>query len=174
MFRHTKWTEEDIPLMAHVSSILLKNLKMTICSDSDQSDNGDSDIIYMSRTDESFYNKKDDLEMKVHSGFTSSECQKHHLKTSACVASVTKTQGGDMVLSIHDENSGEDGKAEKLYVNAYYQALHVPHVTLTANVEEAYAKPFGDYTHPALGSLYVESMGANLKDGTCTMRLMEK
>lgn len=174
MFRHTKWTEKDIPLMAHVSSILLKNLKMTICSDSDQSDNGDSDIIYMSRTDESFYNKKDDLEMKVHSGFTSSECQKHHLKTSACVASVTKTQGGDMVLSIHDENSGEDGKAEKLYVNAYYQALHVPRVALTANVEEAYAKPFGDYTHPALGPLYVESMGANLKDGTCTMRLMEK
>lgn len=77
MFRHTKYGTDNIPLMAHVSSVIIKNFSVKIYSDVENG--GEDDIVYMSRTSHKFYNKKDDLEMKIHSGFTSDENSRSHL-----------------------------------------------------------------------------------------------
>ena len=67
-FRHTKWSSSTVPLLAHVSSIILKSFEVKVYSDNGLVNNtGDNDLIYMSDTVETYVNKKDDLQMKINS-----------------------------------------------------------------------------------------------------------
>ena len=173
MFRHTKYGTSNIPLMAHVSDILIKDFSVKLYSD--VADDGDSDIVYMSRCSHTFYNKKDDLEFLVHSGFTSDEMSAYGLSGKMMYTSVVGPNGVAL-LNIDDKISGESGKPEKLYVSHYYDELHQPRIILTQNVidDEALTWPLPLYQHAALGkNFYVRSVGRNLMDGTENLSLEE-
>ena len=160
MFRHTKYGTSNIPLMAHVSDILIKDFSVKLYSD--VADDGDSDIVYMSRCSHTFYNKKDDLEFLVHSGFTSDEMSAYGLSGKMMYTSVVGPNGVAL-LNIDDKISGESGKPEKLYVSHYYDELHQPRIILTQNVidDEALTWPLPLYQHAALGkNFYVRSVGS--------------
>ena len=175
MFRHTKWSSTEIPLMAHVSSIIIKSLEIKICSD--VSDDGDdSDIIYTSDTYENYYNKKDDLEFLIHSGFTSVECREHSLKSSACIATVIDNRDNSPLLTVMDNNAGVAAKPEKEYVDAYWQECHLPRVVLTQNLQNtgSIVNPFALYKHEGLNkTFYVRDMGFNLMEGSAQMNFEE-
>lgn len=173
MFRHTKYGTSNIPLMAHVSDILIKDFSVKLYSD--VADDGDSDIVYMSRCSHTFYNKKDDLEFLVHSGFTSDEMSAYGLSGKMMYTSVVGPNGVAL-LNIDDKISGESGKPEKLYVSHYYDELHQPRIILTQNVidDEALTWPLPLYQHAALGkNFYVRSVGRNLMNGTENLSLEE-
>lgn len=173
MFRHTKYGTSNIPLMAHVSDILIKDFSVKLYSD--VADDGDSDIVYMSRCSHTFYNKKDDLEFLVHSGFTADEMSAYGLSGKMMYTSVVGPNGAAL-LNIDDKISGESGKPEKLYVSHYYDELHQPRIILTQNVidDEALTWPLPLYQHAALGkNFYVRSVGRNLMDGTESLSLEE-
>ena len=174
MFRHTKYGTDNIPLMAHVSSILIKNFSVKIYSDVENS--GDEDIVYMSRTSHKFYNKKDDLEMKIHSGFTASEIASYGLSGKLMYTTVCG-KDGLAVTSITNKATGVTEKAEKLYVDAYYKELSKPRIVLTQNIQ---CKDMGvtqtsRWTHPALAgkTFYVRDIGYNLMDGSATAKMEE-
>lgn len=173
-FRHTTWSSKDIPLMAHVSSIIVKDLKMKIYSDTD-SDTEESDIIYTSKTDESFYNKKDDIEMTLCSGFTSDECREHGLTNTTGTTTVVDLRSKSALLSLHDNISKEDAKPEKLYLNAHYLESHKPRVELTIGMRDTgWVHVFGLYRHAALGkTMYVRSVERNLMDGSAQVKMGE-
>lgn len=173
MFRHTKYGTSNIPLMAHVSDILIKDFSVKLYSD--VADDGDSDIVYMSRCSHTFYNKKDDLEFLVHSGFTADEMSAYGLSGKMMYTSVVGPNGVAL-LNIDDKISGESGKPEKLYVSHYYDELHQPRIILTQNVidDEVLTWPLPLYQHAALGkNFYVRSVGRNLMDGTENLSLEE-
>lgn len=173
MFRHTNYGTSNIPLMAHVSDILIKDFSVKLYSD--VADDGDSDIVYMSRCSHTFYNKKDDLEFLVHSGFTSDEMSAYGLSGKMMYTSVVGPNGVAL-LNIDDKISGESGKPEKLYVSHYYDELHQPRIILTQNIidDEALGWPLPLYKHAALGkNFYVRSVGRNLMDGTESLSLEE-
>ncbi|MGN1254063.1 MAG: hypothetical protein ACI4T9_05690, partial [Prevotella sp.] len=173
MFRHTKYGTDYIPLMAHVSSIIIKDFSIKIYSDVE--DDGDNDVVYMSRCSHTFYNKKDDLSFLIHSGFTSAEMSAYGLSSKIMYTSVVGADG-IAVLTIDDKVSGESGKPEKLYVSHYYDELHLPRIILTQNIvdDEALGWPLPLYKHAALGkSFYVRSVGRNLMDGTESLSLEE-
>ena len=174
MFRHTKYGTNNIPLMAHVSSIIIKNFSVKIYSDVENS--GDEDIVYMSRTSHKFYNKKDDLEMKIHSGFTASEIASYGLSGKLMYTTVCG-KDGLAVTSITNNATGVTEKAEKLYVDAYYKELSKPKIVLTQNMQ---CKDMGivqtsRWTHPALAgkTFYVRDIGYNLMDGSATAKMEE-
>ena len=174
MFRHTKYGTNNIPLMAHVSSIIIKNFSVKIYSDVENS--GDEDIVYMSRTSHKFYNKKDDLEMKIHSGFTASEIASYGLSGKLMYTTVCG-KDGLAVTSITNKATGVTEKAEKLYVDAYYKELSKPRIVLTQNMQ---CKDMGivqtsRWTHPALAgkTFYVRDIGYNLMDGSATAKMEE-
>ena len=173
MFRHTKYGTDNIPLMAHVSDILAKDFSIKLYSDVE--DDGDNDIVYMSRCSHTFYNKKNDLEFLVHSGFTSEEMSSYGLSGKIMYTSVLGADGLAL-LNIEDKISGETGKPEKLYVSHYYEELHRPRIILAQNIidDEALTWPLPLYKHEALGqSFYVRSAGWNLMDGTKGLSLEE-
>ena len=173
-FRHTKWSSTEIPLMAHVSSIVVREMSMKIYSDTD-SDIDESDIIYTSKTDESFYNKKDEIELALCSGFTSEECRQHGITNTTGTTTVVDLRSKSALLSLHDNISGEDAKPEKLYLNAHYQESHKPRVELTLGLEDTGAvHDFGHYHYETLGkTLYVRSVERNLMEGSAQVKMGE-
>lgn len=174
MFRHTKYGTDDIPLMAHVSSVIIKNFSVKIYSDVENG--GDEDIVYMSRTSHKFYNKKDDLDMKIHSGFTSEEIAKYGLSGKIMYTTVCG-KDGLAITSITNKVSGVSAKPEKLYVDAYYNELSQPRIVLTQNMQctDMSVAQTSRWTHPALAgkTFYVRDIGYNLMEGSAQAKMEE-
>ncbi len=174
MFRHTKYGTDNIPLMAHVSSVIIKNFSVKIYSDVENG--GEDDIVYMSRTSHKFYNKKDDLEMKIHSGFTSDEISRYGLSGKLMYTTVCG-KDGLAVTSITNKITGVSEKAEKLYVDAYYKELSKPRVVLTQNMQcmNMDVAQTSRWTHPALSgkTFYVRDIGYNLMEGSAQAKMEE-
>lgn len=176
MFRHSKWGTDMVPLMAHVSSVVVKDLSVKFYTGDGGEDSGDGeDIVYMSRASHKFYNKKDDLEMKIHSGFTSGEVSKYGLSDKMMYTTVCGSDGL-AVTAIKNTVTGDVAKAEKLYVDAYYKELSKPRVILTQNLQckGMAVRPFTLWGHDALGkTMYVRDMGWNLMEGSAQAKLEE-
>ena len=174
MFRHTKYDTANIPLMAHVSSVIIKNFSAKIYSDVENG--GEEDIVYMSRTSHKFYNKKDDLDMKIHSGFTSEEIAKYGLSGKIMYTTVCG-KDGLAITSITNKVSGVSAKPEKLYVDAYYNELSQPRIVLTQNMQcvNMDVAQTSRWTHPALAgkTFYVRDIGYNLMEGSAQAKMEE-
>lgn len=174
MFRHTKYGTDNIPLMAHVSSVIIKNFSVKVYSDVENG--GEEDIVYMSRTSHKFYNKKDDLEMKIHSGFTSDEISRYGLSGKLMYTTVCG-KDGLAITSITNKITGVSAKAEKLYVDAYYKELSNPRVVLTQNMQcrDMGVAQTSRWTHPALSgkTFYVRDIGYNLMEGSAQAKMEE-
>ena len=174
MFRHTKYDTANIPLMAHVSSVIIKNFSVKIYSDVENG--GDEDIVYMSRTSHKFYNKKDDLDMKIHSGFTAEEIAKYGLSGKIMYTTVCG-KDGLAITSITNKITGVSAKPEKLYVDAYYNELSQPRVVLTQNMQctDMSVAQTSRWTHPALSgkTFYIRDIGYNLMEGSAQAKMEE-
>lgn len=174
MFRHTKYGTEDIPLMAHVSDVIIKQFTVKIYSDVENGE--DEDIVYMSRESHKFYNKKDDLEMKIHSGFTGDEISAYGLSGKIMYTTVCGSDGVALTR-LTNKITGDTAKAEKLYVDAYYKELSKPRLILTQNIqcEGMDVVQTSWWTHPALRgkTFYVRDIGYNLMDGSAQVKLEE-
>ena len=174
MFRHTKYGTDNIPLMAHVSSVIIKNFSVKIYSDVENG--GEEDIVYMSRTSHKFYNKKDDLDMKIHSGFTAEEIAKYGLSGKIMYTTVCG-KDGLAITSITNKITGVSAKPEKLYVDAYYNELSQPRVVLTQNMQctNMDVAQTSRWTHSALAgkTFYVRDIGYNLMEGSAQAKMEE-
>ena len=177
-FRHTKWSETSVPLLAHVSSILIKSFEMKVYSDNGLSNNGsgDSDIVYMSDTRESFVNKKDDIEFKINSALTANECAKLGVRNTVKLSTPLNMATGEGVLRLYDRNRGVTAKPEQMYVDSYYREYHKPRVVMEQGIADADdgGYLFAHYRHEALGKeFFVQGMGRNLIEGSVQLKLKE-
>ena len=177
-FRHTKWNSTTIPLLAHVSSIMLEQFEVKIYSDNGLVNNtGDNDLVYMSDTKESFVNVKDDLEMKINSGLTAAECQALDVTDSVKMSTPVNTLTGEGLLTIYDHNREETAKPEQLYVDSYYREWHAPRVVMTqklVDTDGGIVGLFNHYRHPMMGkTFFVEGISRNLEEGYAEMTLKE-
>ena len=177
-FRHTKWSSTAVPLLAHVSSILVERFEMKIHSDNGLVNNtGDNDLIYMSDTRESFVHVKDDLEMKINSALTAAECQALGVTAGVTMSTPVNTLTGEALLTIHDHARQETAKPEQLYVDSYYREWHAPRVLMTqklADTDGGIVSLFAHYRHPAMGkTFFVQGISRNLEEGYAEMTLKE-
>lgn len=177
-FRHTKWSSTAVPLLAHVSSILVERFEMKIHSDNGLVNNtGDSDLVYMSDTRESFVHVKDDLEMKINSALTAAECQALGVTAGVTMSTPVNTLTGEALLTIHDHTRRETAKPEQLYVDSYYREWHAPRVLMTqklADTDGGIVSLFAHYRHPAMNkTFFVQGISRNLEEGYAEMTLKE-
>lgn len=178
-FRHTKWSSTTIPLMAHVSSIMLEKFEVKIYSDNGLVGNtGDNDLVYMSDTKESYVSAKDDIELKISSGLTLAECQELDVTDSVKMSTPVNTLTGEGVLEIYDHTRGERGKPEQLYVDSYYKEYHAPRVLMTQKLRdtnrEGLVSLFAHYRHPMMGkTFFVQGISRNLENCEAEMNLKE-
>lgn len=177
-FRHTKWSSSSVPLLAHVSSILIKSFEVKVYSDNGLISNGndDNDIIYMSDTKETFVNKKDDLEFKINSALTATECAQLGVSNTVKLSTPLNISTGDGVLEVYDRNGNVKAKPEQIYVNSYYTEYHKPRIVMEQKLRDIdnVVSLFNHYRHEALGKeFFVQGIGRNLIEGRADLTLKE-
>lgn len=177
-FRHTKWSTSTVPLLAHVSSIMIKSFEVKVYSDNGliNTNQTDNDVIYMSDTKETFTNRKDDLEFKISSALTAAECRQLGVTNTVKLSTPLNTVTGDGVLSIYDSTRMEQAKPEQFYVDSYYNEYHKPRIQMEQNLKDidGMISYFHHYRHPALNkSFYVVGIGRNLIEGSAHLMLKE-
>ena len=177
-FRHTKWSSSSVPLLAHVSSILIKSFEVKVYSDNGLISNGndDNDIIYMSDTKETFVNKKDDLEFKINSALTATECAKLGVSNTVKLSAPLNISTGDGVLEVYDRNGNVKAKPEQIYVDSYYTEYHKPRIVMEQKLRDIdnVVSLFNHYRHEALGKeFFVQGIGRNLIEGRADLTLKE-
>ena len=177
-FRHTKWSSSSVPLLAHVSSILIKSFEVKVYSDNGLISNGndDNDIIYMSDTKETFVNKKDDLEFKINSALTATECAQLGVSNTVKLSTPLNISTGDGVLEVYDRNGNVKAKPEQIYVDSYYTEYHKPRIVMEQKLRDIdnVVSLFNHYRHEALNKeFYVQGIGRNLIEGRADLTLKE-
>lgn len=177
-FRHTKWSSSSVPLLAHVSSILIKSFNVKVYSDNGLISNGndDNDIIYMSDTKETFVNKKDDLEFKINSALTATECAQLGVSNTVKLSTPLNISTGDGVLEVYDRNGNVKAKPEQIYVDSYYTEYHKPRIVMEQKLRDIdnVVSLFNHYRHEALGKeFFVQGIGRNLIEGRADLTLKE-
>ena len=177
-FRHTKWSSSSVPLLAHVSSILIKSFEVKVYSDNGLISNGndDNDIIYMSDTKETFVNKKDDLEFKINSALTATECAKLGVSNTVKLSTPLNISTGDGVLEVYDRNGNVKAKPEQIYVDSYYTEYHKPRIVMEQKLRDIdnVVSLFNHYRHEALDKeFFVQGIGRNLIEGRADLTLKE-
>lgn len=177
-FRHTKWSSSSVPLLAHVSSILIKSFEVKVYSDNGLISNGndDNDIIYMSDTKETFVNKKDDLEFKINSALTATECAQLGVSNTVKLSTPLNISTGDGVLEVYDRNGNVKAKPEQIYVDSYYTEYHKPRIVMEQKLRDIdnVVSLVNHYRHEALGKeFFVQGIGRNLIEGRADLTLKE-
>ena len=177
-FRHTKWSSSSVPLLAHVSSILIKSFEVKVYSDNGLISNGndDNDIIYMSDTKETFVNKKDDLEFKINSALTAAECAQLGVSNTVKLSTPLNISTGDGVLEVYDRNGNVKAKPEQIYVDSYYTEYHRPRIVMAQKLRDIdnVVSLFNHYRHEALNKeFFVQGIGRNLIEGRADLTLKE-
>ena len=176
-FRHTKWSSSTVPLLAHVSSIILKSFEVKVYSDNGLVNNtGDNDLIYMSDTVETYVNKKDDLQMKINSALTTAECQALGVTDTVKLSTPLNVSTNEGLLTIYDYTKAVAAKPEQIYVDSYYNEYHAPRVLMEQKLmdKDGIISMFRHYVHPALGKeFFVQGIGRNLMEGYADLQLKE-
>ena len=177
-FRHTKWSSSSVQLLAHVSSILIKSFEVKVYSNNGLISNGndDNDIIYMSDTKETFVNKKDDLEFKINSALTATECAQLGVSNTVKLSTPLNISTGDGVLEVYDRNGNVKAKPEQIYVDSYYTEYHKPRIVMEQKLRDIdnVISLFNHYRHEALNKeFFVQGIGRNLIEGRADLTLKE-
>lgn len=177
-FRRTKWTTNAVPLLAATENIFLKDFEIKVYSDNGRinSESDDNDVIYMSDTDESYINKKDDLTFKICTQLTSAECAEMGVSTGVKKCTPLNVNTGNGLTTLYDRNAGESAKAEQLYVDAYYTEYHTPHVIMEQSLDDkgGTVSGFNHYIHPAMGKeFFVQGVSRNLANGEARVVMKE-
>ncbi len=177
-WRHTSWSSTSVPLLAHTSSILVKELEVKVTSDNGKVGSGsdDKDIVYMSDTKETYVNKKDDIEFKITTALTTDECKQLGVKNSVSLSTPTLVSSDTGLLSVYDWNTREQAKPEQIYVDAYWREWHEPRVVMEQNLmdTDSTVSFFDLYRHPAIGkTFHVQGIDRNLTDGTAKLTMKE-
>lgn len=177
-FRKEKWTEKAVPLLSHVSNIVVKELTIKCVSDNGLMNvSGDGkDVVYLSDTAERYVNVKDDLEFKIVTALTSRECKAAGVEQGVYMNTPMDVEKEESLTQVYDPLTGVTAKPEQLYVDALWREWHRPRVVYQTTMDdtETTVDELWRYRSEALGKTFVvEGIDRNLTDGTATLTLKE-
>lgn len=176
MFRHTKWSTDSVALMGQVSSIIMEEFKVELCTDNGGvSVTDDEDLVYMSDTATTFNNKKDDIEFKLTSALTAEESKQLQVEAQIAMSTPVNNLENTGIVSIFDKTNRNTAKPEMLYVDAYYNEYHKPRLMLEQNMQDrGEITPFALYGHPAVNkTFFAYSCEYDYMTGSCQLKLKE-
>lgn len=118
-WRHTKWTENTVFILAHTENIVLKDFECKIKTSSDIIMNKtDNDLIYMSDETKKYIKKNDSTEMKINTLLTTQEAYELGVSNSVNLSTAIDMSTSMPLKTI--SNRIATSKPEQLYVDAYW------------------------------------------------------
>lgn len=176
-WRHTQWTTHAVPLLAHVSSVVLKSFEIKVYDDSTTDIGDGGDIVYASDTDERFVNVLDVITNKIGSDTTAAERQSLGISGGADISVAVDEATGLGLLSVRDANAGLSDKPERIYVDELYREWHDPRICLSLKLKNMpqYVNRWAHYVHPNFqGKVFVpQGVSMDLEAGVAEIRIKE-
>ena len=176
-WRHTKWTENTVFVLAHTENIVLKDFECKIKTSSDIIMNKtDNDLIYMSDETKKYIKKNDSTEMKINTLLTTQEAYELGVSNSVNLSTAIDMSTSMPLKTISKK---ETNKPEQLYVDAYWNEYNKQRMLVDVTLKTT---DFGD----TLGlrfrpikfnyfdnGFYPISTKINYKNDQTTMKLKE-
>lgn len=176
-WRHTKWTENTVFILAHTENIVLKDFECKIKTSSDIIMNKtDNDLIYMSDETKKYIKKNDSTEMKINTLLTTQEAYELGVSNSVNLSTAIDMSTSMPLKSITKK---ETNKPEQLYVDAYWneynkQRMLVDVTLKTTDFGDTFEWRFRPIKFNYFGSgFYPISTKINYKNDQTTMKLKE-
>jgi len=140
--RHPTWFrkellyDNEVPILSHVRSVLIKNFDVKF-----ESDNGgysvddEKDLVYVSAETNEYINVKDDIEFRINTALTSEEAYHAGTTTTINKNNVIYYTTGERILGITDTFTNETAKAEQHYIDQYYNEYCKPKIILETELD---------------------------------------
>ena len=174
-WQHTKVTSTSRFILAHTQNIIIQDFECNVCTDGGGlSVLGDNDLVYCSTENDSFVNKKDDIEFKFITQLTSDEAFALGVKPTINLNSVINANTKSPQLSLYNGKTAETAKAEEHYINAYYNEYSKAKIIMETTLKEN-AVDWNNIYHsnPLNKDFYITSINYNIKDCNKTITLKE-
>ena len=176
-WRHTKWTEDTVFVLAHTENIVLKDFECKIKTSSDIIMNKtDNDLIYMSDETKKYIKKNDSTEMKINTLLTTQEAYDLGVSNSVNLSTAIDMSTSMPLRTISKK---ETNKPEQLYVDAYWneynkQRMLIDVTLKTTNFGDTFGWRFRPIKFNYFDScFYPISTNINYKNDQTTMKLKE-
>lgn len=170
-------TEAGESIMKYVSSIWIKDFEIKVISDEGGNDVlNENDILYVSETARGFVNSKGEDTFRICSSLTSQERSELGIKDERRAGFVRQASTGEGLMNVYDLHTGEQAKAEQLYVDWYYREQSQPRVELDQGIQDPGGDLMGNtWIHPALPDkrFYATRFSQDLQAGSAVLRLRE-
>ena len=139
--RHPTWfrpetlSTNNVPILSHVRSVLIKNFDVKF-----ESDNGgytvtdDKDLVYVSAETNLYVNKKDDIEFRINTALTSEEAYRAGTTTTINKNNIMSIDGS-RILNFTNKITNEIGKGEQHYIDSYYREYNQPKLIIETDVK---------------------------------------
>ena len=176
-WRHTKWTENTVFVLAHTENIVLKDFECKIKTSSDIIMNKtDNDLIYMSDETKKYIKKNDSTEMKINTLLTTQEAYKLGVSNSVNLSTAIDMSTSMPLKTISKKSIG---KPEQLYVDAYWNEYNKQRMLIdvtfkTTDFGDTFSGRFRPIKFNYFDSgFYPISTNINYKNDQTTMKLKE-
>lgn len=176
-WRHTKWTENTVFVLAHTENIVLKDFECKIKTSSDIIMNKtDNDLIYMSDETKKYIKKNDSTEMKINTLLTTQEAYELGVSNSVNLSTAIDMSTSMPLKTISKK---ETNKPEQLYVDAYWNEYNKQRMLIDVTFKTT---DFGDTLDWRFRQIkfnyfdsgfYPISTNINYKNDQTTMKLKE-
>ena len=177
MFRHTKYYDNWKIIMSHVSSIWIKDFGVKIISDNKGKElpNQSKDIVYISDEAKGYLKKKDDIDFVINTALTTEELIALGIDNNVSNTNVVNMTTNNPLESIHDVCTGETNRAERLYINQYYNIYSTPKPIINTVLKDNNRYPFLHlYNFNGFGNMIPLSITKNVKDNIIEISCIKK
>ena len=176
-WRHTKWTENTVFVLAHTENIVLKDFECKIKTSSDIIMNKtDNDLIYMSDETKKYIKKNDSTEMKINTLLTTQEAYELGVSNSVNLSTAIDMSTSMPLKTISKKSIG---KPEQLYVDAYWNEYNKQRMLIDVTFKSTKFGDALDWRFRQIkfnyfdGGFYPISTKINYKNDQTTMKLKE-
>lgn len=136
---------------------------------------GTSDqLVYESKTDETFTNQRDDITFRITSALTADEAAAHNVTQTVSLSTAVTADDFTPITQIKDNLTGENVKPEILHVSRMYGLHHNPHIQLDLTLRDTpdIINPTSTFIYPPLpNTFFIQAITRNLTQGTATLTL---
>lgn len=177
LFRHTKYYDNWKNVLSYVSSIWIKDFNIKIISDNKGYDvsTQSKDLVYISDEASDYIKKKDDITFKINTMPTTDELLEIGIKTNVSNTNVVNMNTRQPLETITDVANNETDRAERLYVNEYYNMYNSPKVIVNTSLKYNSTYYFFKlYTLTGFGTLMPFKIDYRLKTAEVNLNCRQK
>lgn len=173
-WRHTTWSNKARFILAHTENVFIKDFECKIYSDNGLNENdADSELVYMSAVNNSFINRKDDIEFKLVTQLSSTEALEKGISTAVILNTPIVTATKLPVRNIYNKITNESAKAEEHFIDEYFREYSTPKIILELSTHNS-VTPTDIYRWDRLGkTFFIQSFNRDIRFNKTTLTLKE-